>query len=321
MYSAKGLVSEYQQIQQCKGLYIERKKYIDEIDLEYLHDSPFGSSKAIPSLKCAVLSPQLVSCGDSDAIESDDIEEEMQWMAWKKLLAFEKANPQRIDSASANKRIVFTYEQCLMCPYHYPDIWYEYATWHARSWFSRLCYQDSEMLRPYAELEESRGAIQAAKKVYESLLGDGSNASALSHIQFIRFLRRSEGVEAARKYFVDARKSPNCTYHVYVAYAMMAFCLDKDAKMAHNVFEAGLKRFMHEPGYILEYADFLHRLNDDRNIRALFERALSSLPPEESVEVALEVNESVYVILVSSWTLYVHIDVILWFHLLLSGLA
>lgn len=33
------------------------------------------------------------------------------------------------------------------------------------------------------------------------------------------------------------------------------------------------------------YADFLTHLNDDRNIRALFERALSSLPPEKSVEV------------------------------------
>lgn len=54
-------------------------------------------------------------------------------------------------------------------------------------------------------------------------------------LQFIRFLRRSEGVEAARKYFVDARKSPNCTYHVYVAYAMMAFCLDKDAKVIRTI--------------------------------------------------------------------------------------
>lgn len=52
-----------------------------------------------------------------------------------------------------------------------------------------------------------------------------------STLQFIRFLRRTEGVEPARKYFLDARKSPNCTYHVYVAYAMMAFCLDKDAKV------------------------------------------------------------------------------------------
>lgn len=113
--------------------------------------------------------------------------------------------------------------------------------------------------------------LQAAKKVYESLLGDGANATALSHIQvrfyifllyvyifkklklilftifmgykqfyvnmqFIRFLRRTEGVEAARKHFMDARKSPNCTYHVYVAYATMAFCMDKDAKV--NVSES-----------------------------------------------------------------------------------
>lgn len=50
-------------------------------------------------------------------------------------------------------------------------------------------------------------------------------------LQYIRFLRRTEGLEAARKYFLDARKSPNCTYHVFVAYATMAFCLDKDAKV------------------------------------------------------------------------------------------
>lgn len=50
-------------------------------------------------------------------------------------------------------------------------------------------------------------------------------------LQFIRFLRRTEGVEAARKYFLDARKSPTCTYQVYVAYATVAFCLDKDPKV------------------------------------------------------------------------------------------
>ncbi|XP_073270103.1 cleavage stimulation factor subunit 77-like isoform X1 [Primulina huaijiensis] len=265
---AKGLLSEYQpKYNSAKAVYRERKKYVDEIDWNMLAVPPSGSPK-----------------------------EEMQWMAWNKLLSFEKGNPQRIDNASANKRIAFAFEQCLMYLYHYPDIWYDYAQWHAKSGstdsavkvFQRAlkALPDSEMLKyAYAELEESHGAIQAAKKVYELLLGDGLNATALSHIQFIRFLRRTEGVEAARKYFLEARKSPSCTYHVYVAYAMMAFCLDKDSKVAHNIFEAGLKRFMHEPGYILEYADFLCRLNDDRNIRALFERALSSLPPDESVEV------------------------------------
>ncbi|GKV13350.1 hypothetical protein SLEP1_g24366 [Rubroshorea leprosula] len=264
---AKGLISEYQpKYNSARAVYRERKKYVDEIDWNMLAVPPTGSSK-----------------------------EEQQWMAWKRLLSFEKGNPQRIDAASSNKRIIFTYEQCLMYLYHYPDMWYNYATWHAKSGSTEAAIKvfqravkalpDSDMLKyAYAELEESRGAIQSAKKLYESLLGDGVNTTALAHIQFIRFLRRNEGVEAARKYFLDARKSPTCTYHVYVAYALMAFCLDKDPKVAHNVFEAGLKRFMHEPVYVLEYADFLSRLNDDRNIRALFERALSSLPPEESVE-------------------------------------
>ncbi|EPS67922.1 hypothetical protein M569_06851, partial [Genlisea aurea] len=265
---AKGLLAEYQpRYNSARAVYKELKKYTDEIDWNMLAIPPSGSHK-----------------------------EEVQWTAWKKVLGFEKSNPQRIDNASAIKRIAFFYEQCLMYLYHYPDMWYEYATWHAKTGskesaikvFQRAlkALPDSEMLKyAYAELEESHGAAQAAKKVYESLIGGGMNATALSHIQFLRFLRRTEGVEAARKHFLDARNSPNCTYHVYVAYAMMAFCLDKDAKLAHNVFEAGLKRFMHEPNYILEYADFLDRLSDDKNIRALFERALSSLPPDESVEV------------------------------------
>ncbi|WOK95921.1 cleavage stimulation factor subunit 77 [Canna indica] len=265
---AKGLISEYQpKFNSAKAVYRERKKFLDEIDWNTLAVPPTGSYK-----------------------------EEQQCMAWKRLLIFEKGNPQRVDSASANRRITFSYEQCLMYLYHYPDIWYDYATWHASSGsvdsavkiFQRAlkALPDSELLKyAYAELEESRGAIQPAKRIYESLLASSPSETSLAHIQFIRFLRRTEGIEAARKYFLEARKSPSCTYHVFVAYAMMVFCVDKDPKVAHNVFEAGLKRFMNEPGYILEYADFLCRLNDDRNVRALFERALSSLPPEKSVEV------------------------------------
>lgn len=265
---AKGLLSEWQpKFNSARAVYRELKKYVDEIDWNMLAVPPTGSYK-----------------------------EEQQWMVWKRYLAFEKGNPQRIDSAFSNRRITFTYEQCLIYLYHYPDIWYDYATWHAKNGsmdsavkvFQRAlkALPDSDLLKyAYAELEESRGAIQPSKKAYESLVSCSDTATSLAHIQFIRFLRRNEGVEAARKYFLEARKSPSCTYHVYVAYAMMAFCLDKDSQVAHNVFEAGLKRFMHEPGYILEYADFLCRLNDDRNVRALFERALSSLPPEESEEV------------------------------------
>ncbi|KAI3857178.1 hypothetical protein MKW98_010592 [Papaver atlanticum] len=249
---AKGLVSEYQpKFNSAKAVYRERKKLVDGIDWNMLAVPPTGSDK-----------------------------EEQQCMAWKRFLAFEKGNPQRIDSEASKNRVILSYEQCLMYLYYYPDTWYDYATWHADNGSMHLAvkvYQkalkvlpDSELLKyAYTELEESRGEIQPAKKIYESLLGDGVNASALAHIQFIRFLRRTEGIEAARKYFVDAHKYPNCTYHVFVAYAMVAFCQDKDPKLAHNVFEAGMKRFMHEPEYILEYADFLCRLNDDKIVRAL----------------------------------------------------
>ncbi|XP_066364490.1 cleavage stimulation factor subunit 77 isoform X3 [Miscanthus floridulus] len=265
---AKGLLSEYQpKFNSAKAVYRERKKFIDDIDWNVLATPPTGSYK-----------------------------EEQQCMAWKRLLVFEKGNPQRIDATTANRRVTFTYEQCLMYLYHHPDIWYDYAMWHAKNGsmdsaskiFQRAlkAIPDSEVLKyAFAEMEESRGAIQTAKTIYESLLGENASVTSLANIQFIRFLRRTEGIEAARKYFLDARKSPSCTYHLYVAYATMAFCVDKDAKVAQSVFEAGLKRFMHEPGYILEYADFLCRLNDDRNVRALFERALSLLPPEESTEV------------------------------------
>ncbi|KAL9268009.1 Cleavage stimulation factor subunit 77-like protein [Drosera capensis] len=265
---AKGLLSDFQpKFNSARAVYREKKKYVDEIDWNMLAIPSTGSEK-----------------------------EEQQWIAWRRLLAFDKENPQRIDSTSSNKRIILAYEQCLMYLYHYPDIWYDYAAWHAKNGTADSAVKvlqralkalpDSDLLKyAFAELEESRGSFQSARRIYESVLGDGANVPALVHIQFIRFLRRTEGVEAARKYFLDIRASPSCTYEVYVSYALMTFCLDKDAKVAHNIFEAGMKQFMLEPRYILEYADFLLRLNDERNTRALFERALSSLPPEQSVEV------------------------------------
>lgn len=268
--TAKVAVAEYQpKFNSARAVYRERRRLVDEIDWGVLAVAP----------------------------DADDVRQNRQCAAWKRLLAFDRGNPQRIDVAASDKRVTLTYEQCLMYLYHFPDVWYEYATWVAGTGdveaavkvFQRAvkAVPESELLKyAFAELEESRGGVPAAKKVYESLLANNGNAaSTLAHIQFIRFLRRNEGVEAARNYFVDARKSPSCTYHLYVAYARIAYSVDKDPKLAHRVFEVGMKKFLHEPAYILEYTDFLLRINDDTNARALFERALSVLPAKESMEV------------------------------------
>jgi cleavage stimulation factor subunit 3 len=143
VFQAKGLLSEYQpKFNSAKAVYRERKKYIDDIDWNMLAVPPTGSYK-----------------------------EEQQCMAWKRLLAFEKGNPQRIDATTANRRVTFTFEQCLMYLYHHPDIWYDYAMWHAKNGsvdsaikiFQRAvkALPDSGVLKyAFAELEESRGAIQ-----------------------------------------------------------------------------------------------------------------------------------------------------------------
>ncbi|KAJ7523485.1 hypothetical protein O6H91_18G051600 [Diphasiastrum complanatum] len=265
---AKGLLAEYQPKHfSARAVYRERKKFCERIDQNMLAVPPTGS-----------------------------IKEEQQLTAWKQLLAFEKANPQRLEPSALTKRVAFTYEQCLMYLYHYPDVWYDYATWHAQNGspdsavvvFQRAlkALPDTTVLYyAYAEFEEARGSIKEAKRVYESLLRNSSTANALAYIQYMRFTRRTEGSEGARKIFFEARKAPACTYHVYVASAAMVLCIDKDPKAARTIFELGLKKYIHEPAYVLEYADFLCRLNDERNVRVLFERALSVLPPEESIEV------------------------------------
>ncbi|CAM6129012.1 unnamed protein product [Calypogeia fissa] len=265
---AKGLLTEYQPKHfSARAVYRERKKYCERIDHTLLAAPPTGSLK-----------------------------EEQQCLAWKQLLTFEKGNPQRLDAGALTDRVAFTHEQCLMYLYHYPDIWYDFATWHAENGSPKAAVDvfkralkalpDTSVLHyAYAEFEETRGSIEEAKAVYDTMLRNDATANALAYIQYMRFIRRTEGVDAARKVFLEARKAPGCTYHVYVASATMELCIDKDPKVARNIFELGLKKYIHEPAYVLEYADFLCRLNDDRNVRVLFERALPVLPPEESGEV------------------------------------
>ncbi|KAJ3047615.1 mRNA 3'-end-processing protein rna14, partial [Rhizophlyctis rosea] len=113
---------------------------------------------------------------------------------------------------------------------------------------------------------------------------------SLVWVVFMRVARRAQNIKVARQVFSRARKSPHCTYHVYVASAMMELYCNKNASLAGRIFEVGLKAFNlaedeQAPKFVCQYLDFLIGLNDDNNTRALFERALSALPPERAREV------------------------------------
>ncbi|CAG8442158.1 2693_t:CDS:10, partial [Ambispora gerdemannii] len=166
----------------------------------------------------------------------------------------------------------------------------------------------------YAELQERRKKLPEAHQAYETLLNnlteqikkieqiakdeidglarptvEGSEEGTSSSpaildvwVMLMRYYRRAEGVKAARSIFSKARKSPYCTYHIYVAAALMEYHCSKDQSVAGKIFELGLKSFGDKPEYVVQYLDFLIELNDDNNTRALFERTLLTMPVDKA---------------------------------------
>ena len=96
-----------------------------------------------------------------------------------------------------------------------------------------------------------------------------------AYVEYMRCCRRVEGVAAARKAFMRARKAPGLgdRHEVYACSAQLEWRYDKNDKPARNVFELGLKRFIGDPAYVALYAEFLVGVNDVANARVLYERA------------------------------------------------
>lgn len=109
-----------------------------------------------------------------------------------------------------------------------------------------------------------------------------ARSGSLVWISYMRFARRTDGIKSARALFSRARKAANCTYHVYVADALMEYHNSKDANVAGKVFSLGQKTFSDNPNFVCQYLDFLIQMNDDNNTRALFERTLATMPAEKA---------------------------------------
>ncbi|ORY39382.1 Suf-domain-containing protein [Rhizoclosmatium globosum] len=160
---------------------------------------------------------------------------------------------------------------------------YETLITNLESWVSEI----------NAKYDHERDTLMALLKKVEIArkrkLVQAKEAWSLAWIVYMRSARRSQSVLVARNLFKRARKSDLCTYHVYVAAALMEYYSSKDIKIACNIFEAGMKAFAEDQanaaGYIVHYLDFLIQMNDDNNARALFERALVLLSPEQARDI------------------------------------
>ncbi len=103
--------------------------------------------------------------------------------------------------------------------------------------------------------------IQEARQIYEDLLSNSS--SPLVYIQYMRFVRRSEGIDAARKIFVTALNDQKMdSYELYVAGANMEHQWNKQPQVASKIFNHGMKKYSHNVKYLVSYLNFLNSLND-----------------------------------------------------------
>lgn len=233
---------------------------------------------------------------------------------WKKYIQWEKSNPMETEEyGQFARRVVYAYEQSLLCLGYYPDMWYEAAlflqqagkqleekgdvklaqqmTAEAMQLFDRAIsglMKHSQLLYfAYADFEEERMKFDNVKKIYDNLLAIDHIDPTLTYIQLMKFTRRTEGVRAARAVFKRAREDSRCRHHVFIAAALMEFYCSKDKDVAMRVFDLGLKKYGDEPEYACAYVDFLTHLNEDNNTRVVLERILTSdtLPPEKSSDI------------------------------------
>eukprot|EP01111_Echinosteliopsis_oligospora_P016741 TRINITY_DN7057_c0_g1_i1.p1 TRINITY_DN7057_c0_g1~~TRINITY_DN7057_c0_g1_i1.p1 ORF type:complete len:763 (+),score=225.67 TRINITY_DN7057_c0_g1_i1:44-2332(+) len=223
------------------------------------------------------------------------LKEEHQVRLWRRLLTFEKGNPQRLDPNLLKTRVIFTYSQCVLCLYHYADIWIEFANYVMESSgveAAAKVYDRASSALPnnlllhfaYADFNEMNKRSTQAKEVFEKLLQNPS-PDPLVYVQYMRFARRTEGVEGPRKVFKRARTGPSCSYEIFVALAHIEAYVNKNPKIAREVFEGGLKRFGESMPFVKEYLTFMKQLNEDNNTRALYERILITFPKEKSLPI------------------------------------
>uniref|UniRef100_A0A914PND0 Suppressor of forked domain-containing protein n=1 Tax=Panagrolaimus davidi TaxID=227884 RepID=A0A914PND0_9BILA len=231
------------------------------------------------------------------------VAEQKQVDLWRKYIAFEKTNPLRTEEVGLKaKRVIYAYDQALLSLGYHADIWYESACFHEKivvelkergdltvaetieqetsKLYNRATsglMKDTPLIHfAHADFEETKGNYDMAKVIYDKLINFENSDPTLAYIMLMNFVRRTEGVRAARQIFQRARNDKRCQFHIYIAGALMEFHCSKDANVAQKIFDHGLKQYGNIPEFATAYVDFLTHVNDDNNTRVVIERLLES---------------------------------------------
>lgn len=149
---------------------------------------------------------------------------------------------------------------------------------------------DDDLVFENALIDKDLKEIEEYLKVQRSFNG--------AQVRLLEIARRLDGLTAGRTVFAAARKSNHVTSAIFSAAASLEFRIRKDASIATKIYELGLNRFPTDWNFSREYLKFLLALNDDGNVRALFERIVASIEGFRSTHSReiIELNEDPMVI-------------------------
>jgi hypothetical protein len=92
-----------------------------------------------------------------------------------------------------------------------------------------------------------------------------------------------QGLDAARRVFLKARRSASGGWQPYVFAAQLELQHGRNIDVACNLFEFGMKQYANEPRFVAHYVQVLLDNAQAQNARALLERVLTTTRDTEAV--------------------------------------
>ncbi|KAJ1858362.1 mRNA 3'-end-processing protein rna14 [Coemansia sp. RSA 1822] len=138
--------------------------------------------------------------------------------------------------------------------------------------------EDAKLKRTAQRTARLRKAVEQRKDAInvrmEDELTERREAFTLVWIMYLRYIQRSEGIDAVRQLLKRSRSEPHgyITHHFYVAAALMEYHVGKRPHVAGKLLKYYSKDYSNNASYIVEYMNYLANSGDDTNLRAEFER-------------------------------------------------